>query len=283
LADYLALPLAALPFPQIDPIIFQIGPLAVHWYGVAYIVGIVFAWWYAKRLVSNARLWPDSKLPMKPLDIDDFLIWAAVGVVVGGRVGYVLFYDFQRYIANPLDIVAVWQGGMSFHGGFLGTTIAMLLFARSRGISVWTMFDVVAAGVPVGLGLVRLTNFINSELWGKLTSVPWAVEFPNGGPFARHPSQIYEALLEGLVLFVVLWTLIHLFLKLKSPGFVAGAFVTGYGMARIFVEFFREPDAQLGYLFGGWLTMGMVLSVPMVLVGVWAMLRARSAANKALA
>ena len=283
LADYLALPLAALPFPQIDPIIFQIGPLAVHWYGVAYIVGIVFAWWYAKRLVTNARLWPDGRLPMKPLDIDDFLVWAAVGVVVGGRVGYVLFYDFQRYIANPLDIVAVWQGGMSFHGGFLGTTIAMLLFARSRGISVWTMFDVVAAGVPVGLGLVRLTNFINSELWGKLTSVPWAVEFPNGGPFPRHPSQIYEALLEGLLLFALLWLLVHVFLKLKSPGFVAGAFVTGYGLSRIFVEFFREPDAQLGYLFGGWLTMGMILSTPMVLAGIWAMFRARNAANKALA
>lgn len=283
MADYLALPLAALPFPQIDPIIFQIGPLAVHWYGVAYIVGIVFAWWYAKRLVTNARLWPDGRLPMKPLDIDDFLVWAAVGVVVGGRVGYVLFYDFQRYIANPLDIVAVWQGGMSFHGGFLGTTIAMLLFARSRGISVWTMFDVVAAGVPVGLGLVRLTNFINSELWGKLTSVPWAVEFPNGGPFPRHPSQIYEALLEGLLLFALLWLLVHVFLKLKSPGFVAGAFVTGYGLSRIFVEFFREPDAQLGYLFGGWLTMGMILSTPMVLAGIWAMFRARNAANKALA
>lgn len=283
MADYLALPLAALPFPQIDPIIFQIGPLAVHWYGVAYIVGIVFAWWYAKRLVTNARLWPDGRLPMKPLDIDDFLVWAAVGVVVGGRVGYVLFYDFQRYIANPLDIVAVWQGGMSFHGGFLGTTIAMLLFARSRGISVWTMFDVVAAGVPVGLGLVRLTNFINSELWGKLTSVPWAVEFPNGGPFPRHPSQIYEALLEGLLLFALLWLLVHVFLKLKSPGFVAGAFVTGYGLSRIFVEFFREPDAQIGYLFGGWLTMGMILSTPMVLAGIWAMFRARNAANKALA
>jgi phosphatidylglycerol:prolipoprotein diacylglycerol transferase len=167
---------------------------------------------------------------------------------------------------------------MSFHGGFLGTVLAMLFFARRRGISVWTMFDVVAAGVPVGLGLVRLTNFINSELWGKLTSVPWAVEFPNGGPFPRHPSQIYEALLEGLVLFFVLRFFTHSLLKLKSPGFVSGAFVAGYGLARIFVEFFREPDAQLGYLFGGWLTMGMVLSVPMVLVGAWAIFRANAAA-----
>jgi phosphatidylglycerol:prolipoprotein diacylglycerol transferase len=268
-------PLAALPFPDIDPVIVRLGPLAVHWYGVAYIVGILFGWWYAKRLVSDDRLWSPGQRRLKPEDIDDFLVYAAIGIVAGGRIGYVLFYDFARYLANPLDIVAVWQGGMSFHGGFAGTTIAMILFARSRGVSAWTMFDVVAAGVPVALGLVRLTNFINSELWGRLTSMPWGVEFPNGGPFTRHPSQIYEAILEGLVLFMVLRVLTHSFLKLRTPGFVAGAFVAGYGCARIFVEFFREPDQQLGYLLGGWLTMGMVLSVPMVLAGVWAMARAR--------
>ncbi len=279
MSEYLALPLAALPFPNIDPVIVQIGPLAIHWYGVAYIVGILFAWWYGRRLVTNPKLWTGGKLPMKPEDLDDFLVWAAVGVVVGGRTGYVLFYDLDRYLANPLDIFAVWQGGMSFHGGFLGTTLAMILFARSRRIPVWTMFDVIAAGVPVALGLVRLTNFINSELWGRPTNVPWAIEFPNGGPFTRHPSQLYEAALEGLVLFLVLRILTHHFLKLKSPGFVAGAFVTGYGLSRIFVEFFREPDQQIGYLLGGWLTMGMVLSVPMVLIGLWAMLRARPAAS----
>lgn len=268
-------PLAALPFPNIDPIIIQIGPLAVHWYGVAYIVGILFGWWYAKKLVSDDRLWAPGQRRPKPEDIDDFLVYAAIGIVAGGRIGYVLFYDFARYVENPLDIVAVWQGGMSFHGGFVGTTLAMILFARSRGFSAWTMFDVVAAGVPVALGLVRLTNFINSELWGRLTSMPWGVEFPNGGPFTRHPSQIYEAILEGLVLFVLLRLLTHSFFKLRAPGFVAGAFVAGYGCARIFVEFFREPDAQLGYLLGGWLTMGMVLSLPMVLAGIWAMARAR--------
>jgi phosphatidylglycerol:prolipoprotein diacylglycerol transferase len=277
LHSYLTLPLAALPFPNIDPVIVQIGPLAIHWYGVAYIVGILFAWWYGRRLVTNARLWPNGELPMRPVDLDDFILWAAVGVVLGGRIGYVLFYDLGRYLANPFDIVALWQGGMSFHGGFVGCTLAMIFFARSRGIRVWTMFDVVAAGVPVGLGLVRLTNFINSELWGRLTNVPWAFEFPNGGPFTRHPSQLYEAALEGLVLLIVLRILTHAFLKLKTPGFVAGAFVAGYGLSRIFVEFFREPDAQLGYLLGGWLTMGMVLSVPMVLVGAWAMARARRA------
>jgi phosphatidylglycerol:prolipoprotein diacylglycerol transferase len=267
--------LLALTFPNIDPVIVRIGPLAVHWYGVAYIVGILFGWWYAKRLVADERLWAGGVRPMRPEDIDDFLVWAAVGIVLGGRVGYVLFYDLPRYLANPLDIVAVWQGGMSFHGGFLGTTLAMIVFAWRRGINVWSLFDVVAAGTPVALGLVRCTNFINSELWGRPTDVPWAMEFPNGGPFTRHPSQLYEALLEGVVLLVALRLLTHVFFKLKTPGFVSGAFVTGYGLARIFVEFFREPDAQIGYLAGNWLTMGMVLSTPMVLIGLWAMLTAR--------
>ena len=281
--EYLALPLAALPFPDIDPVIVRIGPLAVHWYGLAYVVGILFGWWYAKRLITNPSLWPEGVKPMKPEDIDDLLVWAALGIVLGGRVGYILFYDFQRYLANPLDIFAVWQGGMSFHGGFLGTTLAMILFARSRGIKVWSLFDVVAAGVPVALGLVRLTNFINSELWGRPTDMAWAFVFPNGGPFPRHPSQLYEAALEGLVLFLVLRLLTHSFLKLKMPGFVAGAFVAGYALSRILVEFFREPDPQLGYLFGGWLTMGMVLSTPMLLAGVWAMSRARSQAQPNMA
>jgi phosphatidylglycerol:prolipoprotein diacylglycerol transferase len=277
------LPLAALSFPNIDPVLIRIGPLAIHWYGIGYIVGILFGWWYAKRLIANGRLWPAGQSPMKPEDIDDFLLWAAIGIVAGGRVGYVLFYDLQRYIANPGDIVAIWQGGMSFHGGLLGTLLAMVLFAWRRRIPVWSLFDVISAGVPVGLGLVRVANFINSELWGKLTSVPWAVEFPNGGPFPRHPTQLYEAGLEGLVLFLVLRLLTHRFLKLGSPGFVCGTFVAAYGVVRIFIEFFREPDQQLGYLFGGWLTMGMVLSVPMVIVGLWAALTAKPAAEPARA
>lgn len=276
MSDILLLPLAALPFPNIDPVIVTIGPLAVHWYGLGYIVGILFAWWYAKRLVTNPKLWPKGVRPMKPEDLDDFIVWAAIGVVAGGRIGYVLFYDLPRYLANPLDIFAVWQGGMSFHGGMLGTILAMVLFSRSRKIHTWTLLDVVAAGVPVGLGLVRLANFINSELWGRVTDVPWAIEFPNGGPFTRHPSQLYEALLEGLILFLVLRFFTHSRLKLKTPRFVGGAFVCGYGLSRIFVEFFREPDAQLGYLLGtGWMTMGMVLSLPMVLFGIWCMATAR--------
>ena len=279
MTDFLALPLAALPFPDIDPVILSIGPLAIHWYGVGYVVGILFAWWYAKRLVTTPHLW--SGLPIKPEDIDDFLVWAAVGVVLGGRLGYVLFYDLARYLANPLDVLAVWQGGMSFHGGLIGTTLAMILFARSRGIGVWSMFDVIAAGAPVGLGLVRVANFINSELWGRPTDLPWAVEFPNGGPLPRHPSQLYEAALEGIVLFLVLRVLSHSRLKLRQPGFVAGAFAAGYGLCRIVVEFFREPDPQLGHLWGGWLTMGMVLSLPMVLAGIWAMSRASARASPA--
>lgn len=272
------LPLTVLTFPQIDPVLLQIGPLAVHWYGLGYVVGILFAWWYARRLVTNDRLWGPGGSAISPVDIDDFLIWAAAGVVLGGRLGYILFYDFARYIENPASIFAVWQGGMSFHGGLTGVTLAMILFARRRGFRIWSLFDIIAAGVPVGFGLVRVTNFINSELWGRPTDVAWSFVFPNGGPDPRHPSQLYEALLEGLALFIVLRLLTHSALKLKQPGFVAGAMVAWYGASRIFVEFFREPDAHIGYLAGGWLTMGMILSVPMVLLGVWAMLRAQKAA-----
>ncbi|MGB3501298.1 MAG: prolipoprotein diacylglyceryl transferase [Mesorhizobium sp.] len=272
----LLLPLAALPFPNIDPVLIQIGPLAIHWYGLGYVLGILFAWWYCKRIVATPRLWANDQPPMKPVDLDDFVVWAAVGVVVGGRVGYILFYDLARYLANPLDILAVWQGGMSFHGGMLGTIIAMVLFARSRGIPPWSLLDVVAAGVPVGLGLVRVANFINSELWGRPTDVPWAFVFPNGGPEPRHPSQLYEAGLEGLILFLALAWLVWGAKKLARPKFVGGAFVAGYGLSRIIVEFFREPDAHIGYLAGtGWLTMGMILSLPMVLAGVWAMATAQ--------
>ncbi len=274
------LPVSALAFPNIDPVIFSVGPLAVHWYGLGYVVGIMFAWWYGKKLLRNHRLWGNNQPPMQPEALDDFVIWAALGVVLGGRIGYVLFYNFSYYLSNPLAIPAVWDGGMSFHGGILGTTIAMIWFARSRGIKVWSMFDVIAAGVPVGLGVVRVANFINSELWGRVSDVPWAFYFPNGGPEPRHPSQLYEAFLEGFVLFFVLLLLVWVGKKLKAPGFIAGTFVLGYGLSRIIVEFFREPDAQLGYIFGGWLTMGMILSLPMVLIGLWAMWRANRAAAK---
>jgi phosphatidylglycerol---prolipoprotein diacylglyceryl transferase len=267
--------LLAIAFPNIDPVIVELGPLSLHWYGLGYVAGIMFAWWYGKRLVDNMRLWPDNVPPMTALDLDDFVLWAALGVVLGGRLGHILFYDFARYAADPLSVFYVWNGGMSFHGGFLGMVIAMLIFARRRAINVWSLFDVIACAAPVGLGLVRLANFINSELWGRVTDVSWGVIFPNGGPLPRHPSQIYEAALEGLVLFLAMRLLSHSFFKLRMPGFIAGAFVALYGLFRILVESVREPDSQLGFLAGGWLTMGMVLSLPMIAAGLWAMLRAK--------
>jgi phosphatidylglycerol:prolipoprotein diacylglycerol transferase len=266
-----------MPFPNIDPVALSIGPLAIHWYGLAYVAGILLGWLYARRLSLRNNLWQGENSPITPVHLDDFIIWASVGIVLGGRIGYILFYDFPSVAANPLRAFEIWNGGMSFHGGFVGTTIAMILFARRHAIPVWSMFDIVAAVVPIGLLFGRIANFINGELWGRLADVPWAVVFPTGGPFARHPSQLYEAALEGLVLLAVLAIAIHRFHALKTPGAVTGLFVCGYALTRIFVEFFREPDAQIGYLAGNWLTMGMVLSLPMLLAGVWAILRARSA------
>ena len=263
--------LSALAFPNIDPVLFQIGPIAIHWYGVGYVVSILLGWWYAKRLVANAPLWRNNTPPLKAEDLDDFLLWAALGIVLGGRLGYILFYDLPAYLAEPMQIFAVWRGGMSFHGGLLGVVLAMVVFSRKRGIPLFGLIDTIAPVAPIGIGIVRVANFINSELWGSPSNVPWAMVFPNGGPEPRHPSQLYEAALEGLALFILLRLLTHTFFKLKSPGFVGGAFIAGYGISRIIVEFFRVPDAQIGYLLGGWLTMGMVLSLPMVLIGVIAM------------
>jgi phosphatidylglycerol---prolipoprotein diacylglyceryl transferase len=273
-------PLAILPFPAIDPVIFSIGPLAVHWYGAAYVAGILLGWFYARRIVANDTVWANGTSPMTLADIDDFLMWAALGIVAGGRIGYVLFYDFASLAANPLSLFAVWNGGMSFHGGLIGTTVAMILFARARQIPIWSLFDVVAAVVPIGLFFGRIANFINSELWGRVTDVPWAFVFPTGGPLPRHPSQLYEAALEGVVLLVVLAALIYRSGMLARPGFIAGAFVAGYGLARIVVEFFREPDSHIGYLAGNWLTMGMILSLPMVALGLWAMVASRPAQER---
>jgi phosphatidylglycerol:prolipoprotein diacylglycerol transferase len=261
------MPLLAIPFPAIDPVLISIGPFAIRWYALSYIVGIFLGWWYAKRLVRNTALWGPAGPPMRPVDIDDFVVWATLGIIVGGRLGYVLIYDLPRFLAHPLEIFALWQGGMSFHGGFLGMTLAMVLFARSRHIRVWSFIDAIAAGVPLAIFLVRLANFINGELFGRPSTAPWAMVFPQGGEVARHPSQLYEAGLEGIVLFLVLRIFTHRFHRLATPGFVAGAFCAGYGLARTFSEFFREPDVQIGFLAGG-LTMGMALSVPMIVFGV---------------
>ncbi len=274
------MPLFALTFPSIDPVLIEIGPFSLRWYALAYIVGIFLGWWYAKRLVANQRLWGAAGSPMTPADIDDFVVWCTLGIILGGRIGYVLFYDLPRFQQHPLDVFALWQGGMSFHGGFLGTTLAMILFSWRRKIPTWSLIDVIAPSVTFGLFLGRLANFVNGELYGRFSDAPWAIVFPMGGPEPRHPSQLYEAGLEGIGLFILCRILTHRYLKLRTPGFVAGAFTTGYGVARTFVEFFRQPDIQIGYLAGG-LTMGMLLSIPMVFVGialmVWATRRQRAA------
>ena len=259
--------LSALAFPNIDPIALSIGPLSVHWYGIGYVVGIMFAWWWARKLVMKPALWPNVNPRISVADLDDFVVWITLGVVLGGRIGYILFYDFGEVLTNPLRAFEIWKGGMSFHGGFLGSALAMFVFAKKRGLPVWGLLDAVTAGVPIGLGLVRVTNFINDELWGRASDMPWAVMFPSGGGIARHPSQLYEAFFEGVVLFAVLCLFVFVFKKLKSPGFITATFTAGYGIARIVVEFFREPDAKLGFLVGDWVTMGMILSLPMVLAG----------------
>ena len=273
--EFVATYLSLIAYPEIDPVIFSIGPLAIHWYGLAYVAGILLGWRYGRLILARDHLWPNHTR------FDDFLVWAAVGIVAGGRIGYILFYDFASIAADPIRAVQIWNGGMSFHGGFLGTFLAMILFARAHKIPAFSLFDIICAVVPVGLLFGRLANFINGELWGRPTDVPWAMIFPTGGPVPRHPSQLYEAGLEGIVILVVLAWLIFARKKLKAPGFVAGSFVILYAMSRIFIEFFREPDPQLGYLFGDWLTMGMLLSLPMIALGLWAVLTAPGRAAKA--
>ncbi|ADZ69625.1 prolipoprotein diacylglyceryl transferase [Polymorphum gilvum] len=264
------MPMLALPFPTIDPVLIEIGPFALRWYALSYIVGILLAWRYMRAAATNDRLWGTAPRP-SPADIDDFVMWGTIGIVVGGRLGYVLFYNPAYYLAHPLEAFAVWTGGMSFHGGFAGTVIAMVLFTRARRFPVWTLFDLAGIAAPIGLFFGRLANFINGELWGRITDVPWGVVFPTGGPEPRHPSQLYEAALEGVLLFFVLRLLSHRFGLLCRPAFLAGAFAFGYGVTRSVSELFRMPDAHIGFFAGG-LTMGIVLSVPMILAGLAAML-----------
>ncbi len=275
------MPVIVLPFPAIDPVLIAFGPLAIRWYGLAYLAGILLGWRYCRALAGNPRLWGDRPAPVSLVDIDDFVLWLTAGIVLGGRLGYVLFYNFAGYAANPAAILRIWDGGMSFHGGLLGVVLAMTLFAIRRGIPLLSLFDVVAAGIPFGLLFGRLANFINGELFGRATDVPWAMVFPAGGPLPRHPSQLYEAALEGVVLLIVLRIFTHGLTSLARPGLTAGTFVAGYGICRIAVEFFRQPDAHIGFI-GGQLTMGMILSLPMILIGLFFMIRAKtSPANNA--
>ncbi len=264
--------IAALSFPQIDPIAISLGPFAIRWYALAYIGGLLIAWWYCRWLATR------PPRDVSPEAFDDFLLWATLGIVLGGRLGYVLFYKPGFYFANPLEIVMVWQGGMSVHGGLLGVAVAEVAFARRRGISLFALTDIVACAASVGLFLGRIANFVNGELFGRQSDAPWAMVFPSDVErLPRHPSQLYEAGLEGILLFLALYVLVRL-RALEVSGLLTGAFLIGYALARMAAELFREPDAHLGFLAGG-VTMGQVLSLPMALAGlglvIWAF-RARA-------
>ncbi|HWK44143.1 MAG TPA: prolipoprotein diacylglyceryl transferase [Stellaceae bacterium] len=261
----------SLAFPTIDPVLLQIGPFAIRWYALAYIAGLVIGWRYCMALAKR------PPYLVKSIDIDDFLVWATLGVVLGGRIGYVLFYRPGYYITEPLEALALWHGGMSFHGGCIGVILALFLFARQRGIPFFALSDIVACATPIGLFFGRLANFINGELWGRATDVPWAMVFPNAGPEPRHPSQLYQATLEGVILFLVLLAM-QAGGGRNRPGRISGTFLIGYAVARSVGELFRQPDAQLGFLVLG-VTMGQLLSLPMLLAGIYMVVRAKPVAS----
>lgn len=292
---------ATLPFPDIGPEIFSISvfgfDFALRWYALAYIVGIVLGWRLAVRAAKSPELWRDAKPVMSPAQIEDLLTWIILGVILGGRLGYVFFYQPAYYLQNPAEILAVWQGGMAFHGGLLGVVLAGWIYTTRHKIAKLSAADLMALGVPPGLLLGRLSNFINAELWGRPTDLPWGVVFPGvaaqdcpnvAGLCARHPSQLYEAGLEGLILGALLIWLVWARNALKRPGLIAGVFFAGYGVSRFLVEFVRQPDAQfvspdnpvgLAWHVGGWgLTMGQLLSLPMIVLGIYLIARSRKAA-----
>ena len=259
-----------MPFPDIGEVAISIGPLAIRWYALAFIFGLIAGWWYIGRLLRQP---PHI---MTRAQLSDFFTWAIIGVIVGGRLGFVSFYQAAEYLENPLQIFFVWQGGMSFHGGLLGVVVAVIWFARRRNIPMFALGDLVACAAPIGLLLGRLANFVNGELWGRATDVPWAVIFSKDQlQLARHPSQLYEAGLEGLVLFVVMFVLVRFTKARTRPGLLMGIFLIGYGASRIFVELFREPDAYVGFLASG-TTLGQWLSVPMLIAGIYFIYHASS-------
>ncbi|WP_312127194.1 prolipoprotein diacylglyceryl transferase [Brevundimonas sp.] len=281
-----------MPFPEFDPVLIHLGPLPIRWYALAYIAGIVLGWWYATRLVKTPRLWAGGKPPLTGPQLDDLVFWIVLGIILGGRFGYALFYQPQLFgqiftgssLGERLEILQMWTGGMSFHGGFLGVVLAVSVFAWRKKINPLNLGDLIAPVVPIGLLFGRLANFINGELWGRETTVPWAIRFCNerilqtygfcpAGDAPRHPSQLYEAGLEGLALLVILSLAIWSFGMLKRPGFVTGLFLVGYGASRAALETVREPDAHLANLPLG-LTMGMILSIPMIIVGLILIVRA---------
>ena len=257
----------AIPYPVIDPILFEIGPFAIRWYALAYIFGLLLGWRYARWLNNH------QPAAAKATDIDDFLVWATLGVVLGGRLGYVLFYKSNFYLENPLAALQIWQGGMSFHGGLLGVLVAALLFCRRRKVPLLAFGDLIFCVAPIGLLLGRIANFINTELVGRVTDVPWAMVIPGYGPEPRHPSQLYEAALEGMALLVVLHLLWRVEAIRRRPGILSGAFLIGYAGCRAIAELFRQPDAHIGFLVAG-TTMGQWLSLPMAIIGAALIVRA---------
>jgi phosphatidylglycerol---prolipoprotein diacylglyceryl transferase len=259
------MPWLLIPFPAFDPVLLHLGPFDIRWYALAYIAGILLGWFYARALIRAGKLW-GGKAPLTVVDFDDFVLWVTLGIILGGRTGYVLFYNLPHFLDQPIEIVQLWHGGMSFHGGFTGCVVAVVVFAHVRRIPFLSLGDITCAVGPIGLFLGRIANFINGELWGRPSDVAWAMEFPSGGAVPRHPSQLYEATLEGLLLLVLLALLMRAG-ALKRPGLIIGCFAAYYALARSFCEFFREPDAQLGFLWGG-ATMGQLLSIPLFLAGL---------------
>ena len=272
-------------FPDFDPVLIHLGPVAIRWYALAYVAGILLGWRYVVQLTRTPRLWSGSAPSATPLQIDDLVLWVTLGIILGGRVGYILFYDFKEMAAHPLEMLEVWHGGMSFHGGFLGVVAAIIIFAKVNKLDMVRLGDVVAPCVPIGLFFGRIANFINGELWGRPTNLPWGMVFcneriaqMNNGAcpaqlLTRHPSQLYEAGLEGIVLFLVLLWATHKARWLNRQGALVGLFLTGYGLARVSLENVRQPDQQMPDFPLG-LTMGMMLSIPMILVGLWLIWRA---------
>ena len=249
---------------HIDPVAFSIGPLEVRWYGLAYLAGMLLGLLYAKWIIKEFIL---AKEPYVTVEqVDEIFIWIVLGIIFGARIGYVIFYQPNLILSNPLSLFAIWEGGMSFHGGASGVIIALIFFSLSRKISLLQIGDIVCAVVPIGLFFGRMANYINSELWGKITSVSWGVVFPNAGPLPRHPSQLYEAFFEGIIILIIL----HIMIRggsLKNPGLISGSFLSLYSIFRIIIENFREPDAHIGYIFNN-LSMGIILSVPFLLAGL---------------
>lgn len=259
-----------IPFPTIDPILIQLGPLAIRWYSLAYVAGILIGWWILARELAVRPL---AGLSKKALD--DIIVWAVLGIIAGGRLGYVLFYKPDYYLSNPLEILYVWQGGMSFHGGFIGFVLAFYLFSKKYKIRFLSLMDLMACVAPIGIGFGRIANFINAELYGRITTSPLGMVFPNSDGMARHPSQLYEAGLEGFLLFAIMMFLLKQTTLRNQVGALSGIFCIGYGLARIVCEFFREPDAFLGFIISG-ATMGQLLSLPIIAIGIYLIWRKKT-------